>query len=82
MNPSVSAAIADAFAVPIEGWDFSWLRNRAHETAPPWEFAALVRAAMRESRLALDVDTGEESSSNVWGRRTDPSSRRRVIRPT
>jgi len=34
------------------------LGDRAHETTPPWEFTALVRAAMRGSKLALDVDTG------------------------
>jgi hypothetical protein len=58
MSPSISAAIDEAFAVPVEGWDFSWLGGRAHETPPPWDFTALARAAIADSRLTLDVDTG------------------------
>jgi SAM-dependent methyltransferase len=58
MNSTVSAAIEEAFGVSIAGWDFSWLRGRAHETAPPWDFGSLVRVAARRSRRALDIDTG------------------------
>jgi hypothetical protein len=45
MIPSISGAIDEAFAVPVEGWDFSWLTGRAHEAPPPWDFTALARAA-------------------------------------
>jgi SAM-dependent methyltransferase len=58
MDRSVPAAIEAAFAVPIEGWDLSWLRYRADETPPPWDFGALVRAAIDTSHLTLDIDTG------------------------
>ena len=58
MSSSVSAAVERAFAAPIEGWDFSWLRGRAHETPPPWDFHDLVRTAIAGSRMTLDIDTG------------------------
>jgi SAM-dependent methyltransferase len=58
VSSSVSAAVERAFAAPIEGWDFSWLRGRAHETPPPWDFQDLVRTAIADSRMTLDIDTG------------------------
>jgi SAM-dependent methyltransferase len=58
MDLSVPAAIEVASAVPIEGWDFSWLRDRAGETPPPWDFGDLVRTAIDESHRTLDIDTG------------------------
>jgi SAM-dependent methyltransferase len=55
---SIKAAVEEAFAVPIGGWDFSWLRGRAQETPPPWDYAQLVRGALDRSRVSLDIDTG------------------------
>jgi hypothetical protein len=55
---SIKAAVEEAFAVPISGWDFSWLRGRARETPPPWDYAELVRAKLDSSRVSLDIDTG------------------------
>jgi len=55
---AVAAAIEQAYAVPIEGWDFSWLEGRAHETRPPWRFVDLVRTLIATSELTLDIDTG------------------------
>jgi SAM-dependent methyltransferase len=55
---SIKAAVEEALAVPISGWDFSWLRGRARETPPPWDYAQLVRAEFDSSRVSLDIDTG------------------------
>jgi SAM-dependent methyltransferase len=56
-DPMVSM-IEEAFRAPIQGWDFSWLRGRAEETHPPWDYAAFVRAAAADARRVLDIDTG------------------------
>jgi SAM-dependent methyltransferase len=58
MDASITSAIEEALAVPIAGWDFSWLQGRARETRPPWNYASLVRAAMEGSEVSLDIDTG------------------------
>ncbi len=57
MDP-IQAQIDVALQAPIRGWDFSWLRGRAEETHPPWDYAALVRAAAADARRVLDIDTG------------------------
>jgi len=58
MDSTVSSAIEEAFGVSIAGWDFSWLRGRAHEAPPSWNYGRLVRAAVGRSQFALDIDTG------------------------
>lgn len=58
VRDAVAAAIEQAYAAPIEGWDFSWLQARAHETRPPWRFVDLVRTLIATSELTLDIDTG------------------------
>jgi SAM-dependent methyltransferase len=58
MNPSITSSIEEALHVPIRGWDFSWLHGRARETPPPWNYPELVRAALSQSRISLDIDTG------------------------
>ncbi|MEU5725242.1 class I SAM-dependent methyltransferase [Micromonospora sp. NPDC047738] len=50
--------IAEGAAVPVEGWDFSWLAGRASEERPPWGYARLVGARMATVDAALDIDTG------------------------
>ena len=45
-------------AEPFEGWDFSHLAGRLSEAAPPWDYLALARDAVRRSRDLLDVATG------------------------
>jgi SAM-dependent methyltransferase len=54
----VSAQIQEGLSVPVEGWSFEWLQDRAREERPPWSYEDLVReAASRVDRL-LDIDTG------------------------
>lgn len=45
-------------AAPFEGWDFSYLKHRMIEGAPPWDYLALAKAAVDRSRDILDVATG------------------------
>ncbi|MGW1062053.1 methyltransferase domain-containing protein [Micromonospora rubida] len=50
--------LAEGVAVPVRGWDFSWLNDRASEERPPWGYARLVADRMARADAALDVDTG------------------------
>jgi SAM-dependent methyltransferase len=50
--------VAEAAAVPVEGWDFSWLEGRATEERPPWGYARQMGERMARSEAALDVQTG------------------------
>ncbi len=43
---------------PFAGWDFSHLRGRWHEEAPPWSYEALVRAVLPGAKSLLDMGTG------------------------
>ncbi|MEV7087331.1 class I SAM-dependent methyltransferase [Streptomyces sp. NPDC093085] len=50
--------IAEAAAVSVDGWDFSWLDGRATEERPPWGYARALAARMASARTALDIQTG------------------------
>ncbi|MGI5521074.1 class I SAM-dependent methyltransferase [Micromonospora sp. CA-259024] len=50
--------IAEAAAVPVDGWGFEWLAGRATEERPPWGYTRLVADRMARADAALDVDTG------------------------
>jgi SAM-dependent methyltransferase len=52
------ALLAEAAAVPLAGWDFSWFDGRATEQRPSWGYARLVGARMEVAAAALDVQTG------------------------
>jgi SAM-dependent methyltransferase len=45
-------------AAPFEGWDFSYLKDRMVEGAPPWDYVALAKAAVQRAHDILDVATG------------------------
>jgi SAM-dependent methyltransferase len=47
-----------ASAVPLRGWDFSFLDGRVVAQAPPWDYPQLARSAAAAARRVLDVDTG------------------------
>ncbi|WP_372481929.1 class I SAM-dependent methyltransferase [Streptomyces fuscigenes] len=55
---SFDELLAEASAVSVDGWDFSWLDGRATEERPPWGYAGLVAERMARARAALDIDTG------------------------
>ncbi|WP_205649196.1 class I SAM-dependent methyltransferase [Schaalia canis] len=42
----------------MEGWDFSVLRGRVHESQPTWDFRADCLAAMRSGKRIVDLGTG------------------------
>jgi SAM-dependent methyltransferase len=50
--------LAEGEAVPVEGWDFSWLDGRATEEHPSWGYAGLLADRMAKVSTALDLQTG------------------------
>ena len=58
MRATFEELIAEAAAVPVEGWDFSWFDGRATEQCPSWGYARLVADRMARAEAALDVQTG------------------------
>jgi SAM-dependent methyltransferase len=49
---------AEAAAVSVDGWDFSWLDGRATEQRPPWGYAGAMADRMSRATAALDIETG------------------------
>ncbi|MEO1062055.1 MAG: methyltransferase domain-containing protein [Actinomycetota bacterium] len=43
---------------PFSGWDFSYLRGRYQEEAPPWSYDAMAISALRGVSAVLDMGTG------------------------
>jgi SAM-dependent methyltransferase len=58
MTDAIQAAIDEAYAAPLEGWDFAWLDGRAREIRPPWNYGRLAVDAARDAPRTLDIDTG------------------------
>lgn len=52
------ALVAEAAAVPTEGWDFSWFEGRATEARPSWGYQRAMGARMARAGAALDIQTG------------------------
>jgi SAM-dependent methyltransferase len=50
--------VAEAEAVPVEGWDFSWLNGRAAEQRPSWGYSRLAAERMAVASAAVDIGTG------------------------
>jgi len=50
--------VAEADAVPVAGWDFSWLDGRAIEERPPWGYQRLLHGRLAQVQSALDLYTG------------------------
>ncbi|WP_392672302.1 class I SAM-dependent methyltransferase [Streptomyces sp. LN785] len=50
--------VAEAAAVPVDGWDFSWLDGRATEERPSWGYARAMGDRLGRARAALDIQTG------------------------
>ncbi|MCB9420281.1 MAG: class I SAM-dependent methyltransferase [Ardenticatenaceae bacterium] len=45
-------------AVPFQGWDFSYLHGRFHESPLPWDYMALARNLLPDAANVLDIGTG------------------------
>jgi SAM-dependent methyltransferase len=54
----VAELVAEADAVSVDGWDFSWLDGRATEERPPWGYQRLMGERMARASVALDIQTG------------------------
>lgn len=50
--------VAEAAAVDVSGWDFSWLDGRATEERPPWGYQRLMGEKIGQARVTLDIQTG------------------------
>lgn len=50
--------VAEADAVPVDGWDFSWFEGRATEARPSWGYARLMGERMARAGASLDLETG------------------------
>jgi SAM-dependent methyltransferase len=52
------ALLAEADAVPLQGWDFSWFEGRATEERPSWGYADRLAERLKAATAALDLQTG------------------------
>ncbi|MFE9805141.1 class I SAM-dependent methyltransferase [Streptomyces sp. NPDC005227] len=50
--------VAEAEAVSVDGWDFSWFEGRATEERPSWGYARAMGERLGRARAALDIQTG------------------------
>jgi SAM-dependent methyltransferase len=50
--------VAEAAAVSVDGWDFSWLEGRASEQRPSWGYQRAMGERMARASAALDIQTG------------------------
>jgi SAM-dependent methyltransferase len=58
MDRSFAELVAEADAVDVTGWDFSWLDGRATEERPPWGYQKLMGAKIGAASVTLDIQTG------------------------
>lgn len=59
MSGTFESLVADAVATPFEGWDFSWLRQRAPVVeALPWRYPEVVASFATGAARMVDLDTG------------------------
>ncbi|MCM3882260.1 class I SAM-dependent methyltransferase [Frankia sp. R82] len=57
-EPGFEELVAQAAAVSVDGWDFSWLEGRASEQRPSWGYARLLGERIARADTVLDVQTG------------------------
>ncbi|QRX93341.1 class I SAM-dependent methyltransferase [Streptomyces noursei] len=58
MERSFEELVAEAEAVSVAGWDFSWLDGRATEQRPSWGYQRLMGQRLARASAALDIQTG------------------------
>ncbi len=58
MRGTFDELVAEADAVSVAGWDFSWLDGRATEERPGWGYQRLLRGRLAQAASALDLYTG------------------------
>ena len=57
-DASLDALLAEAEALPLDGWDLSRLGDRISVAPLPWDLAEIVVRQAREAPDLLDLDTG------------------------
>lgn len=55
MTRSFEELVAEAEAVSVEGWDFSWLDGRATEERPSWGYQRAMGEWLARASAALDA---------------------------
>ncbi|WP_415947887.1 class I SAM-dependent methyltransferase [Streptomyces sp. KLOTTS4A1] len=50
--------VAEAEAVDVSGWDFSWFEGRATELRPSWGYQRMLAERLAHTEAALDLQTG------------------------
>jgi len=50
--------VAEADAVSVDGWDFSWLDGRATEERPSWGYQRQLGERLASASAAVDLQTG------------------------
>ena len=58
MDKSFDELVAEADAVDVSGWDFSWFDGRATEERPPWGYQKLMGEKIGRATMTLDIQTG------------------------
>lgn len=58
MPRSFEELVAEAAAVDVSGWDFSWLDGRATEQRPSWGYQKLLGERLATVGAAADLQTG------------------------
>lgn len=58
MTRTFEELVAEAVAVPIVGWDFSWLEGRATEERPSWRYSERVAERAVAATRMLDLECG------------------------
>lgn len=58
MSRTFDDLVAEAEAVSVDGWDFSWLDGRATEQRPSWGYQRVMSERLAAVSAALDIQTG------------------------
>ena len=58
MSRTFDELVAEAEAVSVDGWDFSWLDGRATEQRPSWGYQRAMGARVARASAVLDLETG------------------------
>ena len=58
MSQTFDQLVAEAEAVSVDGWDFSWLDGRATEQRPSWGYQRAMGARVTRASAVLDLETG------------------------
>lgn len=58
MSSDFERQVAEGFALPFSGWDFSSIGKRRRTASPPWDYAGLLRERIGPASVMVDLGTG------------------------